>query len=142
MKKVICLLISFGLIFTAMLNFVYAINGNEDNIETVQQTDDTIPNIFYNTHVQDYGWLGTVTNGNVSGMSEESKRLEAIQISLSENSYAGKIEYSTSGIKDGCFVLFRPDDNRTRYPDNSVHYLCITYGMSRKGRRTDSRRGQ
>ena len=95
MKKVICLLVSFGLIFTAMLNFVYAINGNEDNIETVQQTDDTIPNIFYNTHVQDYGWLGTVTNGNVSGMSEESKRLEAIQISLSENSYAGKIEYST-----------------------------------------------
>lgn len=39
---------------------------------------------FYNTHVQDYGWLGTVTNGNVSEMSEESKRLEAIQISLSE----------------------------------------------------------
>ena len=29
------------------------------------------------------------------GSSEESKRLEAIQISLSENSYAGKIEYST-----------------------------------------------
>lgn len=67
MKKVICLLVSFGLIFTAMLNFVYAIMVMKINIETVQQIDDTIPNIFYNTHVQDYGWLGTVTNGNVVG---------------------------------------------------------------------------
>ena len=35
MRKVISLLISFGLIFTAMLNLVYAMDDNENNVEQI-----------------------------------------------------------------------------------------------------------
>lgn len=41
MNKVICLLISFGLIFTAMLNLIYAMDGNKNNTE---QINDVVEN--------------------------------------------------------------------------------------------------
>ena len=40
------------------------------------------PSVSYYTHVQDYGWQGTVADGAVSGTSGESKRLEAICIGV------------------------------------------------------------
>lgn len=49
--------------------------------------------VSYQTHVQDIGWQGYVSNGVTSGTSAQSKRLEAIQIKL-EN-MAGGIEYKT-----------------------------------------------
>ena len=45
--------------------------------------------ILYSTHIQDYGWedkdpnRGWKRNGEISGTSHESKRLEAIKIKLS-----------------------------------------------------------
>ena len=38
--------------------------------------------IEYRTHVQDYGWQGYVKDGEISGTTNESKRLEAINIQL------------------------------------------------------------
>lgn len=104
MKKITFILISLGLFFTTMLNFVYAVNDNEDNIKNIRRTDSiildnnlkekSIPSIIYNIHMQDYGWLDSVNDEFVNRVIDESKRLEAIQISLTDNIYNGGIEYS------------------------------------------------
>lgn len=52
-------------------------------------------NIKYRTHVQDYGWQGYVKEGEMSGTSGKSKRLEAIDIKLDNAKYSGSIEYKT-----------------------------------------------
>lgn len=59
-------------------------------------TPDPIPNVtvYYQTHVQDYGWQGYVGNGAVSGTFGESKRLEGIHIQVAGNSNLG-IQYTT-----------------------------------------------
>jgi uncharacterized protein YjdB len=41
-----------------------------------------VTGIEYQTHVQDIGWMSWVTDGNLSGTSGQSKRLEAINIRL------------------------------------------------------------
>ncbi|WP_278627784.1 L,D-transpeptidase family protein [Thomasclavelia cocleata] len=104
MKKITFILISLGLFFTTMLNFVYAVNDDEDNIRNIQQTDGIIldnnlkeksmPSIVYNIYMQDYGWLNSANDEFVNRVIDESKRLEAIQISLNDNIYNGGIEYS------------------------------------------------
>ena len=48
-------------------------------IENVDKT------VSYCAHVQDYGWLNAVTNGNIGGTVGQSKRMEAIQVSLSDD---------------------------------------------------------
>ncbi|WP_391557513.1 glucosaminidase domain-containing protein [Robertmurraya sp.] len=53
------------------------------------------PSVSYTTHVQSYGWLTPVTNGQTSGTSGQSKRLEAIKVSLKNNPYSGNITYRT-----------------------------------------------
>ena len=49
--------------------------------------------VSYQTHVQDIGWQEYVANGQVSGTSGQSKRLEAIHIKL--EGISGGIEYRT-----------------------------------------------
>ena len=51
--------------------------------------------IYYSTHVQDYGWLSNVGDGKTSGTSGQSKRIEAIKVSLCNLPYSGSVEYST-----------------------------------------------
>lgn len=51
------------------------------------------PSISYQTHVQDYGWQSLKSNGEVSGTVGQSKRLEGINIKLSNIN--GSIEYKT-----------------------------------------------
>ncbi len=51
-------------------------------------------NISYRTHVQDYGWQGYVYDGQQSGTSGQSKRLEGINIKLSP-SLDGNVVYRT-----------------------------------------------
>ena len=50
--------------------------------------------ISYRTHVQDYGWQGYVYDGQQSGTSGQSKRLEGINIRLSP-SLDGNVVYRT-----------------------------------------------
>jgi uncharacterized protein YjdB/beta-N-acetylglucosaminidase len=52
------------------------------------------PSVVYSTHVQDFGWLPSVSDGEMSGTQGQSKRMEAIKISLN-NAYPGDISYST-----------------------------------------------
>ncbi|MRH41202.1 hypothetical protein GH741_00760 [Aquibacillus halophilus] len=54
-----------------------------------------IPSIVYSSHVQSYGWMDKVKNGQISGTKGESKRLEAIRINLEDGQYAGELIYST-----------------------------------------------
>ena len=51
--------------------------------------------VSYQTHVQDIGWQGIKYDGEEAGTSGQSKRLEAINISLSNPLYSGSIEYQT-----------------------------------------------
>ena len=65
--------------------------------------DNTVPkvdgqntvNAKYRTHVQTYGWQGFVYNGKVSGTSGQSKRLEGIEIALTNLDCDGGIRYKT-----------------------------------------------
>ena len=53
-----------------------------------------IPYVEYRTHVQDIGWQSYVYDGQLSGTSGQSKRLEGINIKLS-NYVTGGITYQT-----------------------------------------------
>lgn len=49
----------------------------------------------YSTHVQDFGWQNTVTDGAVSGTTGLSKRLEGITLKLGSSLPSGSVVYST-----------------------------------------------
>ena len=51
--------------------------------------------ILYSTHVSNLGWQGYSYDGNTSGTTGQSKRLEGIKIKLSNQKYTGNIEYKT-----------------------------------------------
>ena len=53
------------------------------------------PNVTYRTHVQTYGWQGWKFNGSMSGTSGQAKRLEGIEIKLTNKPYSGGISYTT-----------------------------------------------
>ena len=53
------------------------------------------PSVSYRTHVQTYGWQGYVKDGAMSGTSGQAKRLEGINIKLSNLPYSGSIVYRT-----------------------------------------------
>ena len=60
---------------------------------------------MYKTHVQSFGWQQWVYNGAMSGTEGKAKRLEGINIKLSNAPYQGGIVYTTHvqsyGWKDG-----------------------------------------
>lgn len=51
--------------------------------------------VEYQTHVQTYGWQNWVQNGQTSGTTNQSKRLEGIKIQLKNAPYPGEIQYQT-----------------------------------------------
>lgn len=53
------------------------------------------PSVVYSSYVQTYGWLGNVSNGSTSGTTGQSKRLEAIKVSLQNTQYSGGVSYKT-----------------------------------------------
>ena len=53
------------------------------------------PNVTYRTHVQSYGWQGWKYNGQMSGTSGQAKRLEGIEIKLTNAPYSGGVCYTT-----------------------------------------------
>ena len=65
-----------------------------DNTNPVIPGDSTV-NVAYKTHVQTYGWQGWKYNGAVSGTVGQSKRLEGIDIKLTNAPYSGSIAYTT-----------------------------------------------
>ena len=51
------------------------------------------PSVVYTTHVQTYGWLDPISDGEENGTTGESKRMEGICISLENSPYAGSVQY-------------------------------------------------
>ena len=82
---------------------VNASKGVHDSRAYIAKTNGTITipgstdstNIMYKTHVQSFGWQNWVLNGDMSGTSGKAKRLEGINIKLSNAAYAGGIQYRT-----------------------------------------------
>ena len=82
---------------------VDASKGVHDSRAYIAKTNGTITipgstdstNIMYKTHVQSFGWQNWVLNGAMSGTSGKAKRLEGINIKLSNAAYAGGIQYRT-----------------------------------------------
>ncbi len=72
-------------------------NGIVSALGLTKASDNSVvsssPSISYQTHVQDYGWQSWKSNGEVSGTVGQSKRLEGINIKLSNIN--GSIEYKT-----------------------------------------------
>lgn len=67
-------------------------------VQKVLDDDDTYTKstkVNYETHVQTYGWQDSVRDGQISGTTGLSKRLEGIKISLSDQSVTGSIQYKT-----------------------------------------------
>ena len=78
----------FYFLFVVTLFFTY-------QEKTALATD--VPTINYRTHVQSYGWQSYVSNGSVSGTVGKSKRLEAIEIYVTNipSGMTGGITYRT-----------------------------------------------
>ncbi len=62
-------------------------------------------NIAYRTHVQSFGWQGWKYNGMMSGTSGKAKRLEGINIKLTNKPYSGSIVYTTHVQSIGCRAM-------------------------------------
>lgn len=60
-----------------------------------ERTQATSPNINYQTHVQDIGWQNYVSNGEMSGTTAKSLRLEGIRVNVSDLATSGGIKYQT-----------------------------------------------
>ncbi len=58
-------------------------------------------NVLYRTHVQTYGWQGWKYNGGVSGTSGQAKRLEGINIELTNRQCSGAVRYRTHVQSEG-----------------------------------------
>lgn len=58
------------------------------------------PALSYSTHVQSFGWLDSVGNGEMSGTSGKAKRMEAIKIDIPNRENLG-VSYRTHVQRDG-----------------------------------------
>ena len=81
MKKLACSIIMIvSVIISSYINMVKAANT---------------PHLTYTSHVQDIGWQDYVQEGEQSGTSGQSLRLEGIKINLDNAGIGGSIEYCT-----------------------------------------------
>ena len=65
-----------------ILLFTIAVLNNQFNYAEDNKIEDDNTNVLieYKSHIQDIGWQGYVKDGETSGTTGKSKRLEAIQI--------------------------------------------------------------
>lgn len=68
-------------------------NGIVAALGLTKAVANTNPSVTYQTHVQDYGWQEWKNDGEMSGTSGQSKRLEGINIKL--QNLSGSVEYQT-----------------------------------------------
>lgn len=71
--------------------YIAAATANADPVVTGESN----ANVEYRTHVQSLGWQGWKYNGQMSGTSGMAKRLEGINIRLTNKPYSGSIAYTT-----------------------------------------------
>ena len=80
---------------TGGLNYNYIVTSvdrlhNESKINKEPEYD-----LIYQTHIQDIGWQGWKSNGDVSGTQGQAKRLEAIRINLKNIIPGASVKYRT-----------------------------------------------
>ena len=85
------------------------IDENDEKEEKIPVEEIKETTISYQTHIQNIGWQGYKKNGEVSGTSHQSKRLEAIKIKIENPNYTGDIEYSTH-VQDYGWMDFVKND--------------------------------
>lgn len=51
--------------------------------------------VVYQSHVENYGWMNSVKNGETSGTTGQSLRVEAINVVVNSTRYSGGISYQT-----------------------------------------------
>ncbi|MDK2905142.1 MAG: hypothetical protein PWR12_1218 [Eubacteriaceae bacterium] len=86
-KLLIRLMLAFLLIFTAFPTAILASTGLE--------VASAMPTLNYRTHIQNIGWQSWMTDGQTSGTSGQSLRLEAIEITTNNQGYNLGVEYQT-----------------------------------------------
>lgn len=62
---------------------------------SAEESENTLPSVTYQTHVQNVGWQDYVEEGKMSGTEGMSYRLEGIRIALDSNGYDLGIQYQT-----------------------------------------------
>ena len=98
-----------GIFYQNIQSIINLTPRNNEHI-TLYAIWDKIPDIYYKTHVQTYGWQDYVSNGALSGTEGQAKRLEAIQIKVLNKNYTGNIEYRTHIQSYGWESSFKKDD--------------------------------
>ncbi len=87
---------------------------DKNNAAIVIPGDVNAPIVSYKTHVQSFGWQKWVVNGAMSGTEGKAKRLEGINIKVTNCPYDGDIVYTTHvqtyGWKDG-----KPEANKSTW---------------------------
>lgn len=85
MKKISYSIMVVVFLLVFMCSFVNSVRADNNKIS-----------VSYSSHVQEIGWQEYKYDGQTSGTSGKSYRLEGIKINLDEsNTYNGEIEYST-----------------------------------------------
>ena len=70
------------------------LNESNQSVDgTTPASQNTSTSVKYESHVQDKGWQEEKKDGELSGTTGESKRLEAVNISLVNPEYQGNINY-------------------------------------------------
>ena len=70
------------------------LNESNQSVDgTTPATQNTSTSVKYESHVQNNGWQEEKKDGELSGTTGESKRLEAVNISLVNPEYQGNINY-------------------------------------------------
>ncbi len=73
--------------------YAYIAKSYVTTVFTGSKSTEASVGVDYSVHAQTYGWMDTVSDGASAGTSGESKRLEAIAISLRNSSVSGSIQY-------------------------------------------------
>jgi hypothetical protein len=63
--------------------------------------------VSYQTQIQNIGWQGRVSDGEISGTTGQSLRMEAININLPNKQYPGTIQYKSHIQNKGWETTFR-----------------------------------
>lgn len=96
-KRILAMLVVFSLAVGTLwiwpANIAGATGVATDTDASSTPNNSSAPSIYYTTHVQTYGWQDYVSNGEMSGTSGKSKRLEGIKIYV-DSDIPGGIEYS------------------------------------------------
>lgn len=81
--------------------------------------------VMYQTHVQEVGWQNFVCNGEASGTSGKSLRLEGIRIQLNNSKYNGGIEYKTHIQDIGWETLWKSNGEMSGTSGRSLRLEAI-----------------